>query len=297
MKLPFIKMNGAGNDFVVFDARKTSLTLTRQHVIALASRNNAVTRGCDQLIIMEPSDKADVFMRIYNHDGGEVDACGNATRCIGWKLIQQKNNPTAQVSIETNSGVLNCRQVVSVEYPPAFLNCDAFIEADMGIPYFKPEEIPVSGEFTAALLKNIAKELGIEAVESATCVGMGNPHVVFFVSKLPTLELLERVGEQIKTIPLFMPQGVNLTIAEISGTAIFAYVYERGAGVTKSCGTAACATAVAAIQLGQRKKNTDIQIQQLQRKAEDLFVRWENKSNHVFLIGPVKEEFARSVEL
>jgi len=289
MKTPFIKMHGAGNDFVVFDARKTPLSLNFEQVRALASRANATTRGCDQLIIMEPSKKADVFMRIYNSDGGEVDACGNATRCIGWKIIEENGNPRFTASIETNAGLLSCRMNEDVTHH--YRGDGMVMEADMGAPRFRPDEIPLSGEFNSAILRGVAQSLGIQALVDATCVGMGNPHVVFFVSRLPTLPQLETAGEKIKSVELFSPHGVNLTIAEISDTAIFAYVYERGAGITKSCGTAACATAVAAIRLGYRKKDVDMQVQQLQRQAEDLFVRWESGSDHVFLIGPVKKEF------
>ena len=165
----------------------------------------------------------------------------------------------------------------------------------MGPPRFEPEQIPVSGDYSASALQRIAEKLGIEGLVGATCVGMGNPHVVFFVAKLPNIKLLESAGEQVKEILLFKKNGVNLTIATIGKEAIFAYVYERGAGITKSCGTAACATGVAAITLGYRQKDKDIWVQQLQCDAEDLFVRWEHKSDQVFLIGPVKKEFERTL--
>lgn len=298
MNQHFYKMNGAGNDFVVFDARKAGLSLSPDQVRALASRGNEVTQGCDQVIVMEPSQKADVFMRIYNADGGEVDACGNATRCIGWRIIREKDNPNYVAGVETNAGMLSCQQVVSDDFSTThYQDNNALIEADMGTPYFTPDEIPVSGAFDKKALMEIGKTLGIESLVDAACLGMGNPHVVFFVSSLPHVDFLEGAGEHIKSAPLFMPHGVNLTIAEVSGSAIFAYVYERGAGITKSCGTAACATAVAAVKLGYRKQDTNILVQQLQRKAEDLYVRWSSKSDHVHLIGPVKLEFERIVNV
>ncbi len=295
MLLPFVKMNGTGNDFVVVDARQTPVSLNYEQVRALASRSNPVTQGCDQLIILEPSEKADVFMRIYNSDGGEVDACGNATRCVGWKITQERNDSRYEAAIETNAGVLACR--VNEDVSNYYRGQQAVMEANMGRPHFAPVDIPVSGVYDSDMLTDIAEELGIGAVVDATCVGMGNPHVVFFVSVLPTLAMLEAAGEKIPSIPLFSPHGANLTIAEIGEKAIFAFVYERGAGVTKSCGTAACATAVAAIRLGYRKKDVDIQVQQLQRQAEDLFVRWEENTDHVFLIGPVQKEFERSADV
>jgi diaminopimelate epimerase len=298
MQRHFLKMNGTGNDFVVFDARRGPVALSPDLIRALAARDNNITGGCDQVIVMEPSKKADIFMRIYNADGGEVDACGNATRCIGWKIIEAKGDPNYLASVETNAGMLTTQQVVRSDLPVnRYGDSDALIEADMGKPVFTPSQIPVSGEYDEATLRNIAATLGIEGLLSATCVGMGNPHVVFFVNKLPGLPFLEVAGEHIKSAPLFMPHGVNLTIAEVADTAIFAYVYERGAGITKSCGTAACATGVAAVTLGYREKNTNILIQQRQRRAEDLYVRWSSKSDHVHLIGPVKTEFERIVSL
>ncbi len=294
-------MNGAGNDFVVLDARQESLVLNFEQVRALASRDNTMTQGCDQVIVLEASKKADVFMRIYNADGGEVDACGNATRCVGSKIIQEKHAQSlhdTNVTIETNAGVLSCHWTDAVFYREIYSGkADAIMEADMGSPRFTAGEIPVGNEFTNADLRVIARDLGIDFLVDAACVGMGNPHVVFFVSQLPPMLVLESAGEWVKTIPLFEHHGVNLTIAEVSDTAIFAFVYERGAGVTKSCGTAACATAVAAITLGYHNKDVDIQVQQLQREAQDLFVRWEEKNNKVFLIGPVKKEFEGTLDV
>lgn len=295
MKIPFTKMSGAGNDFVVIDARAEPLKLDVHEVRKLASRANEVTGGCDQLIVLEPSRRADVFMRIYNADGSEVDACGNATRAIGWKIIEEKKNIAYEPKIETNAGLLSARanEDVSMHYR----NQGNVVEANMGAPRFKPQDIPIGGEFSNSLLASIATDIGLEHFLNGLCVGMGNPHVVFFVSNLPHFKLLAAFGEKIKSVPLFAEHGVNLTIAQLGEKAIFAYVYERGAGITKSCGTAACATAVAAITLGYRKKNADIQIQQLQQQAQDLFIRWESKSNDVFLIGPVKTEFSRVAEL
>ena len=167
----------------------------------------------------------------------------------------------------------------------------------MGHPRFTAGEIPVGNEFSNADLRVIAQDLGIDFLLDAACVGMGNPHVVFFVSELPPLLVLESAGEWIKTIPLFEHHGVNLTIAKVGEQAIFAYVYERGAGVTKSCGTAACATAVAAVTLGYRNKDIDIEIYQEQNGSTNLMVRWESKSNDVFLVGGVKTEFEGVVDV
>lgn len=295
MQIPFIKMSGAGNDFVVIDAREEHIQLSEAHIRAIASRDNEVTKGCDQLIVLEPSSRADVFMHIFNPDANEVNACGNATRCIGWKIIEEKGNEAYVAKVETNAGILKCR--LNEDVTNYYRNRGTVVEANMGSPRFEPDQIPVGGTFNSALLGKIAREIGLNNFVDGTCVGMGNPHVVFFVNHLPHFKEINLLGKKIGQVPLFAKHGVNMTIAEQGDKVIFAYVYERGAGMTKSCGTAACATAVAAVQLKYQKKNSIIQIQQLQQQAQDLFVRWESSSNHVMLIGTVKTEFERILEI
>jgi diaminopimelate epimerase len=294
MPYTFYKMHGAGNDFVVIDARNTPLSLNEDGVRMLAARSNAATKGCDQLIILEPSTNAGVFMRIYNADGSQVDACGNATRCVGDILLREHSKQTS-VSIETKAGVLHC--CVSNN---AFFDANAtVITASMGAPRFEWKDIPLSKNYTQEELKNIAQHYGVSDCVGAMCIGMGNPHVVFFTKDAPAdSKLVEFLGKKLPNHPLFMNDGVNVTLASASNPEmIIAYVYERGAGLTKSCGTAACATAVAAVQLGLRAKDADIHIQQRQIVPLDLFIRWESKNNTVQLIGPVETEFTSSVKL
>lgn len=293
MQYTFFKMNGSGNDFVVFDARKIPVVLNADQIRKLASRDNRVTNGCDQLIIMEPSKKADIFMRIYNADGGQVDACGNATRCIGSLIMEETDKQ--EVSVETNAGILTCRMYDHEE------DSVAAVEANMGTPYDAWQDIPLGGDYNRALLIDIANQLGIPHVTNAVCIGMGNPHVVFFAESLPTLAIMEAAGKKIaaREIDLFKTNGINLTVAMLDHAqrVIFSRVYERGAGITKSCGTAACATAVAAIKLGYRKQDANIAIQQWQPDIVELTIRWESKSHNVLLIGPVQREFEGVVEL
>ena len=319
-KLNFTKMNGAGNDFVVIDARdqrsevggQWSGKLSAEQIRQLSSRDNAATKGCDQLLILKRSEKADVFMQIYNADGSEVDACGNATRCIGWMIIKKNNIPPYEnATIETNAGLLSCKITSRSDTPPNYKGSDALIEADMGKPTFDWQQIPLDYEYNDKILLEIGKQLGIEGVEKAICVGMGNPHIVFFVESLPfknplnpdSKDVLKTAGEKIRDgkIDLFKKHGINLTIAEIPNKTqpetIFSMVYERGAGITKSCGTAACATAVAAIKLGYREKDFDIDIQQMQCAIASLIVRWESKNDHIKLIGIVETEFEGEVEV
>ena len=293
MPTAFLKMNGAGNDFIIFDARKTPLTLSAEQVRALASRSNATTKGCDQLIVIEPSARAEVFMRIYNADGSEVDACGNATRCVG-SLVLAEQKILNVISVETKAGILRCTPWTGDYYGKG---ADVIV-ADMGSPRFMWKDIPLSRAAVPDELKNIAQNYGIAGFQKALCVGMGNPHVVFFVSETPKDNaLVQFLGKKLPNQPLFASHGVNITVANANGSTIESYVYERGVGITASCGTAACATAVAAIELGYRTKNTDIHIRQLQKSPLDLFVRWDEKTNAVKLIGPVEKEFSGSVAI
>lgn len=224
MRIPFIKMHGLGNDFVVLDARLDSLMpMTSDLARALADRRTGI--GCDQVILLEPSDNADFRMRIYNHDGGEVQSCGNATRAVALLHGQP-------ASIETAGGVLEAR--------PA----DGGISVDMGMPRFGWQEIPLAYAMDTASLP-----LAWEELENPLAVNVGNPHVVFFVDDVDALEL-DRLGPQIEHDPAF-PERVNVNVAQIvSRDAILLRVWERGAGLTRACGTGACATAVAAMQRG-----------------------------------------------
>ena len=187
---------------------------------AIADRRTGV--GCDQLILLEPSDRADLKMRIFNADGGEVSACGNAARCVA--LLE-----SGRISIETKGGIIS--------------GCADGDEAtvDMGEPRFGWDEIPLAYPMDTA-----AMPVGWEDLQNPVAVNVGNPHVVFFVGDADAVAL-DRLGPQIESDPLF-PERVNVNAASLEDGAIRLRVWERGAGLTLACGTGACATAVAAIR-------------------------------------------------
>jgi diaminopimelate epimerase len=214
----FHKMHGLGNDFVIFDARDGAVAMDEARARAIADRRTGV--GCDQVILIEPSDVADVRMRIWNADGGEVEACGNAARCVA--LL-------GAGTIETLGGVLSAKAN------------GASATVDMGTPRFGWEEIPLG-----YAMDTEAMPVAWEDLEEPFAVNVGNPHVVFFVGDSDAVDLA-RLGPIIERDPLF-PERVNVDIASFEGNAIKLRVWERGAGLTLACGTAACATAVAAIR-------------------------------------------------
>jgi diaminopimelate epimerase len=220
MPLPFRKMHGLGNDFVILDAREDAIEMDEARARAIANRRTGV--GCDQLILLEPSDVADVRMRIWNADGGEVEACGNAARCVA--LLEG-----GDTAIETKGGIIRAES-----------NGRA-ATVDMGEPRFGWDEIPLSYAMDAA-----AMPVAWETLEAPFAVNVGNPHVVFFVEDSAAVDLA-RLGPIIERDPLF-PERVNVNVASISRNGIDLHVWERGAGLTLACGTGACATAVAAIR-------------------------------------------------
>ncbi|MBV8687241.1 MAG: diaminopimelate epimerase [Alphaproteobacteria bacterium] len=220
MKRRFLKMQGLGNDFVVFDARREPLGMDGATVRALADRRTGI--GCDQLILLEPSDAADLRMRIWNPDGGEVEACGNAARCVALLV-------GGACRIETAGGIV------------AGVADGGAATVDMGAPRFGWDDIPL-----AYPLDTASVPVAWEPLEQPFAVNVGNPHVVFFVDD-PDEVPLERLGPLVERDPLF-PQRVNVNVASVEEDgALRLRVWERGAGLTQACGTGACATAVAAI--------------------------------------------------
>jgi diaminopimelate epimerase len=222
MRAAFTKMHGLGNDFVVLDTRAQPLPpMTRALARALADRRTGI--GCDQLILLEESATADFRMRIFNADGSEVEACGNATRAVA-----MLHGSPAQ--IETPGGVL------------AVQPGEGGAAVDMGEPRFEWDAIPLAYAMDTAALP-----VGWEELEQPSAVNVGNPHAVFLVDDCDAVEL-DRLGPTIERDPLF-PERVNVNVATVEDDAnIRLRVWERGAGLTRACGTGACATAVAAIR-------------------------------------------------
>ncbi len=262
-------MHGLGNDFIIFDARRHSLDLSPDEVRSLSDRKMGI--GCDQLIVMKYSDDADVFMEIWNANGIRVAACGNATRCVGYLL--EKEKPGAKVRIETDAGIL----LANVADSNA-------VTVDMGKPKLDWKSIPLSSEQDTLEL-----DLHIGPFKNPVALNIGNPHVVFFVPNANNAQI-EEYGRAIETHSLF-PEHVNVSIASVTGGIIRLRVWERGVGITQACGTAACATIVAASQRGLVDRKATIQLD-----GGKLHMFWD-KNDHIFMTGPVATSFKGEVAL
>jgi diaminopimelate epimerase len=264
MRVPFIKMHGLGNDFVVLDARTQAMpTMTNALARALADRQTGI--GCDQLILLEPSDSADLRMRIFNHDGGEVEACGNASRAVGLLLGQSAR-------IETLGGLL--------QVDPA----GSGVAVDMGEPRFEWDQIPL-----AYPMDTHHMPVAWEALDSPTAVNVGNPHVIFFVADTVAVEL-DRLGPEIEHDPLF-PERINVNVATIeSRQRINLRVWERGVGETRACGTGACATAIGAMRRGLVDRTVTVAL-----PGGELVIEW-TEVGRIRMTGPAAESFRGTFE-
>ncbi len=261
----YFKMNGCGNDFVIIDARsRGSLPLSESQARAIADRENGI--GCDQVIAVERSIRGDAFMRIWNHDGGSVEACGNATRCVAWLLMEEGG--AASRRIETPTGLLYAERV-----------SDKVITVDMGSPLLRWEEIPLARPMETDRL-----HFEVAGLEAPGAVNMGNPHVVFFVNDVRAVPI-ETLGPKIEHDPMF-PERANVGFAEVrSREQIRLRVWERGTGLTKSCGTGACAAVVAAQRQGRTGRNVEILAD-----GGSLQIEWRAGDDRVLMTGPVELE-------
>ncbi len=271
--LPFVKMNGLGNDFVVFDGRDEPVRLTNEQIARIGDRARGV--GFDQMIMVEKSALGvDAFMRIYNRDGGQVDACGNATRCIGRLLMEEAD--VDRVTIETNAGLLIANAT----------DDETRVTVDMGEPKLEWDQIPLAEEFrdTRAIELQIGP-IDDPVLHSPAVVNMGNPHAIFFVDDIEAYDL-ERFGPLLENHPIF-PERANISLAQITGEdEVRLKVWERGVGLTRACGTAACAVGVAAA----RKKLTG-RIVTVTLPGGPLVVEWREDDDHVLMTGDTELEF------
>ncbi|MEA3041241.1 MAG: diaminopimelate epimerase [Sphingomonadales bacterium] len=263
MRRPFRKMHGLGNDFVIFDAREAPLEMDGAQARALADRRTGI--GCDQLILLEPSDQANVRMRIWNADGGEVEACGNAARCVALLL-------GGESAIETKGGIIR----------GAANGTAATI--DMGAPRFAWDEIPLAYPMDTAEMP-----VAWEDLQGPAAVNVGNPHIVFFVPDAGAADLA-RLGPLIEKDPLF-PERVNVNVASLEADAIRLFVWERGAGLTQACGTGACATAVAAIRRKLAQSPVEVRL-----PGGALTIEWA-PGGTIRMSGAATHVFAGEVEL
>ena len=258
--VPFAKMHGLGNDFVVLDFRREQVALAPALVRALADRHRGI--GFDQLIVLRDSRRADVNMQIYNADGSESGACGNASRCIARELMVEIGRKRA--SLETLAGVLEARSAGN-----------GLVTMDLGEVHSGWAEIPLSEERDTLHLR-VAEADGLG---EGVAVNVGNPHVVFLVDDPDSVDLA-RLGPRIEHAPLF-PERANVSVAQVAGPGrIRLRVWERGVGITAACGTAACAAVVAAARHGLAERSAVVELD-----GGQLGVEW-NAHDHALLTGP-----------
>ena len=274
MSRPFLKMNGLGNDFVVVEARSAPFRPTEAEVRAIADREGGI--GCDQVIAIEPSDTADVFMRIWNSDGGEVEACGNAARCVGW-LVGQAGGK-GEVSIDTLGGVLAAEPLA-----------DGRVRVDMGEPGLGWQDIPLAEDMDTRGIELQVGPIDDPVLHTPGCVSMGNPHVVFFVADAETAPVVQ-VGSMIEHHRLF-PERANVGFCQVKAPGrLRVRVWERGVGETAACGTGACAALVAAHRRGLVGREATVEM-----NGGELQIEWRESDGHVLMTGPVELEFTGSL--
>jgi diaminopimelate epimerase len=269
----FLKMHGCGNDFVVFDERAGALGLTPARAAAIADRRTGV--GCDQFIVMErppAGSSANVFMRIRNPDGTEAGACGNATRCVA-RLLHEENGLRHHV-IQTVSGWL-----------PAEMLDDVTVRVDMGRASLGWRDVPVAGPADTLHL-----DLALGPVQDPAACSMGNPHATFFVPDLSDLDI-PALGPTLEHAPTF-PEGANIGFAQIlSHDLIRVRIWERRAGLTRACGSGACATLVNAARRGLTGRKAKVLVD-----GGELQIEWR-ADGHVLMTGPTALSFRGEIDL
>lgn len=269
---PFLKMNGIGNEIIVLDLRGGASAVAPGEARAIARGDGL---AYDQLMVLSDPRTAgtEAYMTIFNNDGSLSGACGNGTRCVAWALM--RDGARERLTLETQAGLLECRKAG----PERFT-------VDMGPPRLAWREIPLAREVSDTR----AVALDNPAAPGPFCaVNMGNPHAVFFVADARAIDLA-RVGPALEHDPMF-PERANISMAEVVGAEpdrarILLRVWERGAGITQACGSAACATLVAAARTGRTGRAADIEL-----PGGVLFIEWRESDQHVLMTGDVELEF------
>jgi len=265
-KLDAYKMDGLGNDFIIFDKRKKSITLTKDQIIKISDRGNI---GCDQVIFIDNDKSSNAYLTFYNSDGGEIAACGNGSRCAAYLLMKENNNK--KISLRTKVGILQ-----------AELDNKNLVRINMGQPNFKWEKIPLSKEMDNKNLKIKINSTDGKEIEGGFSLSVGNPHIIFFVEDFNKFNLKE-IGPKIENHNYF-PEKCNVTLASIKNKKhVKVKVWERGAGLTKACGTAACATAVSGAVLKLNERYVDVEFQE-----GLLNIEW-NADNNIYMTGKISE--------
>ena len=274
MDIKAFKMDGLGNDFVIIDNRQKITDLSKEQIIKICDRNFI---GCDQLILIEKDNTADAHLKFFNSDGGESGACGNGTRCVADLISKENGNKT--IILTTLSGNLKSE----------ILN-NNLVTTEIGNAKVKWNEIPLSEELNTLNLNIKINDINNNEHLGGTAINVGNPHIVFFVDEIKNFDI-EKIGPQIENHKMF-PEKCNVTIAKvINKNLIKVKVWERGAGLTKACGTAACATAFAGVLNKFTDNNTDIEFE-----TGKLSIFIDDK-NSIHMKGPVSDIKKISVKL
>jgi len=265
-KLEAYKMDGLGNDFIIFDKRNKSISLTKDQIIKISDRSNI---GCDQVIFVNTDKSNDAYLTFYNSDGGEIAACGNGSRCAAYLLM--KENKKKKISLKTKAGILQ-----------AELSNNNLVHINMGQPNFNWEKIPLNKEMDNKNLKIKINSIDGKEIVGGFSLNVGNPHVIFFVEDFNKFNLKE-IGPKIENHNYF-PEKCNVTLAVIKNKKhVKIKVWERGAGLTKACGTAACATAVSGAVLKLNERYVDVEFQE-----GLLNIDWK-ADNNIYMSGEVSE--------
>ena len=265
-KLDAYKMDGLGNDFIIFDGRKKSISLTKEQIVKISNRSNI---GCDQVIFINEDKNNNIFLEFYNSDGSEISACGNGSRCVAYLLMNEKKNK--KIILKTKAGNLK-----------AEMDNENLVSLNMGQPNFDWEKIPLSKEMDNKNLKIKITNLDGKDTFGGFTLSLGNPHIVFFVEDLKKFDIKE-IGPKMEN-HFYFPEKCNVTLASIKNKKhLVVNVWERGAGLTKACGTAACATAVAGAILNLSERCVDIEFSQ-----GLLNINWK-KDNNIYMKGGVSE--------
>ena len=276
MRTPFVKMHGLGNDFVVIDRRARDLALGPGAARRIADRHRGV--GCDQIILLDRAEGADLFMRIINADGSDAGACGNATRCVAELLFQESGNPAPV--IRTRAGDLPTRR-----------EADGRITVDMGTPALRWNQIPLARPLDTLTLPLTSGALTSGPLTGPAACSMGNPHVTFFANAVETLAIAE-LGPALERDPLF-PERANIGFAEIlAPDRLRLIVWERGAGRTLACGSGACAALVNAHRRGLAARRATLVLD-----GGEIEIAWREDDDHVLMTGPAAIAFHGTLAL
>ena len=269
--MKFWKMNGAGNAFMIFDARRTPFAPKPEHIQSIASDMKA-----DQVVALESAMGKDVFMRIWNADGSEVSACGNVSRCVGHLLLEETGK--TKVTIQTEADILK-----------AFKAEHGLITVDMGSPLLGWEDIPLSEAMDVRGVDVKIGPIDDPVLSRPAVVSMGNPHAVFFVEDVDAHDI-PGVGPLVEWHPLF-PEGTNVGFAQIiDRETIRLRVWERGAGLTLACGTGACAALVCASRAGLTERKAKMILD-----GGELTIDWSERDDHVYMTEPVELEMTGEI--